>query len=877
MIHACKKYGIPVPYWLGDDDEEEVRKGVTLLIHTHPAPTERILSVDEVLEVCKARKHGTETPAMDFGEPGPSKHDVSKEARDSEGKWTAGGAVAKKEDVPKETPSITKDVFGDERPKRANGTLVPKPGDKVFRITRGFGGSEVGLHGTVQPNGRVKMEQAAGMFAPPVAGKTEPADSWFVAGDPQITRWSDAKKDKAAKDKADEEAARKQEEEEDTKDKADKIAAGYKPVSEFKIGMRVFGVGSYYGEHGTVITDGAGDKDYVDVHWDSGRYGGVGKKDALECPPSAEGQRKSKDHVEEAEQAKQENEEELRKDKEEDGRKKQIAADWVKDREAKKEATRMKAEQAESGKKTRAFKARFKREPTPHESEEFEKIQQIEGKRFRSGNDEIMHKLHTARIEADPAKWKVGEGIGYHVDRQINRGFRIVAVHPDTKEVTIRQVADTGLTSSGGNDDRIRDQRVHIADLVRDNKYSRRETTITKSAYDFLLAEAQRNHEFIQKGRRAGTSTPGMDFGEGGHARHDVSSEARDDHGRWTEGGGTKEEEPSEDEVKAYRSMQPKNKEAKAKYWKKHEETFYPWMDAEKRHDEAHGKLRAEFDALPDKEKEERLDEFKKRSADLWEEKEKFVRPHREALAAYERLSDGESTAEEEDIHAGHVIRDRRTDSVDVVGHDEDGKIVMHGEPVKEEDLPRLGELEKMLDNLPNGEERNIHGTMIEKIETLRDGDGFFQVGGEKGNRVRTNMAASIILKNLQEGNVVKPESSPFKKDHAPQVAAPTLGKTTSVLLNLGEVKGKDLLLPGFEEYHLVAVPPGGSVAKHTKTGWEIYEKTTGLPVYRDTYSANDESQFHNAASMAHQILSMKGKKKLDAAIVQFQRPGQQS
>jgi len=23
MIHACKKYGIPVPYWLGEDEDEE--------------------------------------------------------------------------------------------------------------------------------------------------------------------------------------------------------------------------------------------------------------------------------------------------------------------------------------------------------------------------------------------------------------------------------------------------------------------------------------------------------------------------------------------------------------------------------------------------------------------------------------------------------------------------------------------------------------------------------------------------------------------------------------------------------------------------------------------------------------------------------------
>ena len=100
MICACKKYGIPVPYWLGEDeDEEEVRKGVTLLIHTHSAPTERILTVDEVLEVCKGRKHGTLTGSMDFETGGTKpptgrgRHDVSSESRDTAGKWTKGGSA----------------------------------------------------------------------------------------------------------------------------------------------------------------------------------------------------------------------------------------------------------------------------------------------------------------------------------------------------------------------------------------------------------------------------------------------------------------------------------------------------------------------------------------------------------------------------------------------------------------------------------------------------------------------------------------------------------------------------------------------------------------------------------------------------------------
>lgn len=75
-------------------------------------------------------------------------------------------------------------------------------------------------------------------------------------------------------------------------------------------------------------------------------------------------------------------------------------------------------------------------------------------------------------VKADPAKWTVGDGVGWKVTgKQINRGFRIVAIDPVTKEAQIQQVADTGLTTSGGNNDRIGTQWVHIDDLVRDNKY----------------------------------------------------------------------------------------------------------------------------------------------------------------------------------------------------------------------------------------------------------------------------------------------------------------------------------------------------------------------------------------------------------------------
>lgn len=76
------------------------------------------------------------------------------------------------------------------------------------------------------------------------------------------------------------------------------------------------------------------------------------------------------------------------------------------------------------------------------------------------------------KAAADPAKWKSGQGVGWKpVQGQINRGFRVIEVDEPTKMAKIRQVADTGITKTGGVD-RINDQWVHVAELITDNKYS---------------------------------------------------------------------------------------------------------------------------------------------------------------------------------------------------------------------------------------------------------------------------------------------------------------------------------------------------------------------------------------------------------------------
>lgn len=107
-------------------------------------------------------------------------------------------------------------------------------------------------------------------------------------------------------------------------------------------------------------------------------------------------------------------------------------------------------------------------------------LRRIQRQRFKTAADDIKIRILKAQISADPSKWNVGDGVGYYagvanskrLGSQINRGFRIVEVDADNKMVKVRQVADTGLTTSGGNTDRIADEWIHVAFLVRDAKYS---------------------------------------------------------------------------------------------------------------------------------------------------------------------------------------------------------------------------------------------------------------------------------------------------------------------------------------------------------------------------------------------------------------------
>jgi len=99
-------------------------------------------------------------------------------------------------------------------------------------------------------------------------------------------------------------------------------------------------------------------------------------------------------------------------------------------------------------------------------------LKRLQAFRYRTAMQEQQIEHIKKRLAADSKKWKVGQGVGWKAVRgQINRGFRIIKVDPKRKLATIRQVADTGLITTGGDYDRISDQTVHVADLVRDKKY----------------------------------------------------------------------------------------------------------------------------------------------------------------------------------------------------------------------------------------------------------------------------------------------------------------------------------------------------------------------------------------------------------------------
>lgn len=106
------------------------------------------------------------------------------------------------------------------------------------------------------------------------------------------------------------------------------------------------------------------------------------------------------------------------------------------------------------------------------------KIAKTESYKYKSAHNERSLEINKARLKSDPSQWEAGHGVAWKVGRdQTNHGFRIKRIDTAAKMALITQVADTGLTTSGGNDDRLKDEWVDIADLRRERKYDATHTT----------------------------------------------------------------------------------------------------------------------------------------------------------------------------------------------------------------------------------------------------------------------------------------------------------------------------------------------------------------------------------------------------------------
>lgn len=97
------------------------------------------------------------------------------------------------------------------------------------------------------------------------------------------------------------------------------------------------------------------------------------------------------------------------------------------------------------------------------------------GDSLGTASDEHSFALWEKRLAADPSKWKPGMGVSYQVSggarMQTNRGFRLVSVDAAGKRGVVRSVADTGITTTGGDHDRLDDAWIYLGELKREKKY----------------------------------------------------------------------------------------------------------------------------------------------------------------------------------------------------------------------------------------------------------------------------------------------------------------------------------------------------------------------------------------------------------------------
>lgn len=131
-----------------------------------------------------------------------------------------------------------------------------------------------------------------------------------------------------------------------------------------------------------------------------------------------------------------------------------------------------------------ASKAKEDEGLSEHDRTRKKQLGELKNKKHITRATEIKIMRLEGEIKADPSKWSVGNGVGWYVGSatakkrgdQVNRGYRIIELDAENKTAKIRSIADTGITNSGGNDDVLPNETVHIADLVRDKKYDKPET-----------------------------------------------------------------------------------------------------------------------------------------------------------------------------------------------------------------------------------------------------------------------------------------------------------------------------------------------------------------------------------------------------------------
>lgn len=100
-------------------------------------------------------------------------------------------------------------------------------------------------------------------------------------------------------------------------------------------------------------------------------------------------------------------------------------------------------------------------------------LKRLEAIKYKTAGVEKSIQTLKKQMEADPAKWNLGDGVGWRVANQINRGYQVVRVDKEKKLALIKPVADTGLTVTGGGMEGIGEEWVHVADLIRDKKYNK--------------------------------------------------------------------------------------------------------------------------------------------------------------------------------------------------------------------------------------------------------------------------------------------------------------------------------------------------------------------------------------------------------------------